>query len=180
MRGPFATTPPMRNIELKARLTDIFEAARVCENIGAIFQRDIRQTDTYFNVPSGRLKLRENDPGDTELIFYHRADLPGSKASDYEIAPGSRELGDVLARALGVRVVVRKVRRLWLWHNVRIHLDTVEHLGTFIEFEAVLRGALDDADGHRKVADLRRSFAIVDFDLLVCSYVDLLVAQRQT
>ncbi len=172
--------PRMRNIELKARLGDVAKAARVCEEIGAVYRGDIRQTDTYFHVPSGRLKLRQNDPGDTELIFYHRADLPGSKASDYEIAPASRELGDVLARALGVRVVVQKVRSLWLWHNVRIHLDTVEQLGTFIEFEAVLRGGLDDADGHQKVADLRRCFAIVDSDLLVRSYVDLLAAQRQT
>ena len=95
--------PRMRNIELKARLGDVAKAARVCEEIGAVYRGDIRQTDTYFHVPSGRLKLRQNDPGDTELIFYHRADLPGSKASDYEIAPASRELGDVLARALGVR-----------------------------------------------------------------------------
>ncbi|MCC6153411.1 MAG: class IV adenylate cyclase [Candidatus Hydrogenedentes bacterium] len=164
----------MRNIELKARLGDLKRAAEVCRKLGAVFQTDIRQVDTYFVVASGRLKLRENDPGNCELIHYHRADEASSKASDYKIVQGSPELREMLAAALGVRCVVRKVRGLWLWENVRIHLDTVEGLGTFIEFEAVLGERLDDADGYRKLARLREAFGIGDEDLIERSYVDLM------
>lgn len=174
MRGPFATIPPMRNIELKARLVDAVGAADLCQRLGAQYRGDIHQTDTYFNVPSGRLKLRENVPGNTELIYYRRADQTASKGSDYEIAPGSPPLRDLLAGALGVGAVVRKLRRLWLWHNVRIHIDTVDRLGDFIEFEAVLDEPYDDQDGHAKIAQLRAAFDIDDTHLIAHSYLDLL------
>jgi predicted adenylyl cyclase CyaB len=164
----------MRNIELKARCHDLAHATHVCEKIGARAHGDIHQTDTYFNVPAGRLKVRENQPGRTELIYYLRADNRHSKESDYDIVPATPELRAMLARALGVRAVVTKTRGLWLWHNVRIHLDNVEKLGAFIEFEAVLGDGFDDADGHAKVARLRAEFDIADTDLVACSYRELL------
>ncbi len=45
-------------------------------------------------------------------------------------------------------VVVSKRRRLFLWEGVRIHLDEVEDLGNFVEFEAVLPQAGDLATAH--------------------------------
>lgn len=167
--------PRMRNIELKARLRDIESATVVCRQIGATYQREVRQTDTYFNVSSGRLKLRQNVPGNSELIFYHRADMPESRGSDYEIVPASPELARLLSDALGVCIVVTKSRTLWLWHNVRIHLDEVDHLGTFIEFEAVLNDVHDDTDGHRKIVELQHAFCIRESDFVACSYRELLL-----
>lgn len=168
----------MRNIELKARLRDIRNARQTCKAIGAERHGVIKQTDFYFRVSSGRLKLRDNEPGDMELIYYHRDDTEESKASDYEIVAGSLELLGILVEALGLRLVVRKKRELWLWHNVRIHLDSVDRLGTFAEFEAVLDGDYDDADGHAKIARLRDAFGIGDEDLIACSYVELLEGQN--
>ena len=53
-----------------------------------------------------------------------------------------------LAAALGIRTVVRKQRTVYLHKNVRIHLDAVDGLGTFLEFEAVMPdGAPDQASG---------------------------------
>ena len=43
-----------------------------------------------------------------------------------------------LEAALGVTCVVEKERRLFLFENVRIHLDDVAHLGCFVELESVL------------------------------------------
>lgn len=164
----------MRNIELKARLRDIAAARRTCKAIGAERRGTIKQIDYYFRVSPGRLKLRENVPGDMELIYYHRDDTEGSKASDYEIVVGSPELLDILVEALGLRTVVRKKRELWLWQNVRIHLDSVARLGTFVEFEVVLGGNSDEADGHAKIARLRDDFVIGDSDLIACGYLELL------
>jgi len=164
----------MRNIELKARLFDRARANETCVRIGAESQGDIQQTDTYFAVPNGRLKLRECDPGEGCLVFYHRADVAAARASDYHIEPAGESMGQLLKHALGVLGVVRKTRALWLWKNVRIHLDRVEDLGEFIEFEAVLSARYDDADGIEKLAYLRDSFEIRDGDLETGSYLDLL------
>ena len=52
-------------------------------------------------------------------------------------AAGTKRL---LGRMLGPRACVRKRREVWLYENARIHLDTVEGLGRFIEIEVVVTG----------------------------------------
>lgn len=163
----------MRNVELKAQLPDRAGAEACCTRIGAIYQGDIHQVDTYFRVPEGRLKLREKEPGGDELIFYRRADIAEAKASEYHISPATSELKTLFSEAFGVVAVVDKVRGLWLWENVRIHLDRVEGIGDFIEFEAVLDDEHDDADGHRKIQGLRQTFQIASTALIQRSYLDL-------
>ncbi len=164
----------MRNIELKARLADRDRAVLCCKNLGAAFQGDIHQVDTYFRVDEGRLKLREKDPGGSELIFYRREDVAGARASEYYIAPAAPELKALLTEALGVIAVVEKIRSLWFWENVRIHLDRVQELGDFIEFEAVLSKDHNDADGHEKVALLQETFSLPE--PIQGSYLDLILA----
>lgn len=167
----------MRNIELKARLADRTRAEAVCRELGAAYQGELDQTDTYFRVVEGRLKLREQTPGDDHLIFYRRDDRAEARESDYVISPAPPELKGVLSDALGVGGVVHKVRSLWLWDNVRIHLDRVEGLGDYIEFEAVLDESHSDADGIEKNAQLMRAFDLSRADIETGSYADLLLAQ---
>ncbi len=57
----------MRNIELKARIDDLDRAERLCRELGAAFQWTRRQTDVYFRVSDGRLKLRIEEPGDATI-----------------------------------------------------------------------------------------------------------------
>ena len=163
-----------RNIELKAGLRDRHAAMAVCERLGAEPRGDIRQVDTYFGVAEGRFKLRESEPGDDYLVFYHRPDVADAKACDYTIAVVPRTVKPLLAASLGILAVVEKIRTLFLWENDRIHLDQVTNLGDFIEFEAVLSDEYDDADGHRKLARLREAFGIEDADVVAHSYLELI------
>jgi adenylate cyclase class IV len=72
-------------------------------------------------------------------------------------------------------VVVAKERRLFIWDDVvRIHLDQVDGLGHFIEFEAVMgSGDTAVATAEAQVERLRQAFGIEDADLIACSYSDL-------
>jgi adenylate cyclase, class 2 len=168
----------MRNIELKARLRDRGAAVAACERLEARLEGDIRQVDTYFRVPEGRLKLRESDPGEDYLVFYQRPDVAAAKACDYSIQVVPRSIKTILSEALGVIVVVDKVRTLYLWENVRIHLDAVQDLGAFVEFEAVLDADHADADGHAKLVHLQSALGIAEEDLEEGSYLDLIRADR--
>ena len=168
-----------RNVELKARLHDRGKALKVCRGLGAAFEGDIRQTDTYFPVPEGRFKLRESDPGDDYLVFYRRPDVPGPKGCDYHIALVDPSVLALLRAALGVLGVVEKTRTLYLWENVRIHLDRVDGLGDFIEFEAVLSDEHADEDGFRKLGQLQQAFGITAHDLVELSYLELLLARTR-
>ncbi len=167
------------NLELKARDRDPARSRRACEEIGATDEGTLSQLDTYFEVPCGRLKLREQSPGPgAQLIAYERADDRGTKESSYRIVPvaDAAEMKAALAATLGIRVEVRKERSLYLWRGVRIHLDEVDGLGSFIEFEGVATAEHNSDAFEPLLADLRRHLGIEDADLLAVSYSDLVEA----
>jgi adenylate cyclase class 2 len=124
-----------RNIEIKARDADPARTLELALGLGATDKGVISQRDTYFARARGRLKLREQEPGEDELIEYRRADETGARTSSYRRVPvgAPAELREALDAALGTLVVVAKRRRLLLLDNVRIHLDEVEGLGSFME-----------------------------------------------
>src|ERR1700727_218191 len=81
-----------------------------------------------------------------------------------------------LGAALGETVVVVKRRRLFEWEHVRIHLDDVEGLGTFIELEAMVGPGLNTREeAAEKVARLRSELVISDDELVAVGYSDLLL-----
>ncbi len=166
------------NLELKVRDRDPARSLRACEGLGAADEGTLSQIDTYFDVPRGRLKLREEVGSEAQLIAYERADDRGNAESRYRLVavPDPTELKAALAGTLGVRVEVRKQRRLYLWEGIRIHLDEVEELGSFIEFEGVATAARAADAFEPLLTDLRRRFGIEDEDLLAVSYSDLVEA----
>ncbi len=144
-----------RNVELKARLADLAAARKIAQRLATEHLGVQQQVDTYFHCPHGRLKLRKIDSRTAQLVWYSRPDEAGAKASDYllvDVPDPAPETGAF--RALGVLVVVAKRREIFLHHNVRIHLDEVSGLGTFLEFEAVLDPSIDDTRGRAEVAAL--------------------------
>ena len=166
----------MQNLELKAHCENAEFAKEVALKIGATFEWTTKQTDTYFYVNDGKLKLREQEGDKAELIFYSRPEELQEKISDYFIA-GSNEPGDlkkVLDKSLGVENVVEKDRTLYLWKNVRIHLDDVKHLGAFIEFEAAMESDQDLAPSKDRLLFLREQFKIKEKHLVSCGYLELL------
>lgn len=165
-----------RNIEVKARAGDLAAVRRRVEALGGAASAELTQVDTFFDVPSTRLKLREFGDGTGELISYSRADHRGPKVSTYAIAKvrTPTDLGDVLSHALGVRASVRKRRTVFLLGQTRIHLDEVDGLGTFVELEVVLRDDQSEQEGQRIATDLLDALSIPVADLVEGAYIDLL------
>lgn len=173
-----SSTPvaPRNNIELKARLASLDEAREIAIRLATDRLEDQHQIDTYFHCKQGRLKLREINRERAELIWYERPDHAEPKASNYCVVPMDDPVAakQSLVAALGVRQVVEKHREIYLYHNVRIHLDRVTNLGEFLEFEAVLGPDVTAEEGDAQVKYLREQFAIAAGDLLTGSYSDLI------
>jgi predicted adenylyl cyclase CyaB len=165
-----------RNIELKAHDPDPASSLEVALALGATDEGWLQQLDTYFNVRRGRLKLREQD-GTAELIQYERTDEAIERTSNYRLIPirDPDGLKDALAAALGILVAVEKSRHLLLWRNVRIHLDEVPGLGSFIELEAVAEPDSDLSGEYENIAELRQALAITDEQILASGYSDELL-----
>jgi homotetrameric cytidine deaminase len=164
-----------RNVELKALDPDPARSLAVCRELGAEDRGVLRQRDTYFRARAGRLKLREEEPGGATLIQYDRPDEASARESRYRLTRVDEpdELRASLEDALGTLVVVEKERRLLLWDGVRIHLDTVAGLGSFIELEGVAAPDSDLTAEREKVAHLRQALAIGE--VLSDSYSDRLL-----
>ncbi len=183
----------MRNLEIKARDSEPSQSLGRALALGAEDRGELHQRDTYFSRARGRLKLREEHsvaarpaepgagarpPGEAHLIEYTRPDSAEARPSDYRLAPVSDPgaLGDALDAAYGTLVVVVKHRRVLLWEGVRIHLDEVEGLGSYVELEALAEPGSGDLSAERdKVARLRAELRIEDADLVAESYSDLLL-----
>jgi len=162
-------------VELKAIDPDRERSLAVCETLGATAHGVLIQRDTYFHAPHGRLKLREEEGATPHLIAYKRQDQAGQRESRYRIVDVDQvaELRVALSSALGIKVVVAKKRSLFLWNQVRIHLDEVKGLGDFIEFEAVAGDGSDLSREKAHVATMRQAFAIDDSHVIGESYCDL-------
>lgn len=167
---------PRRNLERKARCADLSAAAVAIERLGARHQGVLEQTDVYFRVPNGRLKLRTTEGQPAVLIWYERPDEANARWCRYYLVPVSdpSALRAALAEALGERGEVRKRRTLWLWHNVRIHLDEVVGLGTFVEFEAVMSANEAETTAQDRLAELAEALELTPADDVAGSYADLL------
>ncbi|MEW6356985.1 MAG: class IV adenylate cyclase [Planctomycetota bacterium] len=163
------------NIEIKARYPDLAKARRIAVELGAEFLDRDHQVDTYFQVKSGRLKLRESSTQGAHLIPYRRPDQSGPKRSDYEIIAVANpvRIREMLSEILGVAAVVDKAREIYFLKRTRIHLDDVKGLGTFIEFEAMLAEGESDAEGRGRVDELLDAFEIAPADLLEGSYAEM-------
>jgi Adenylate cyclase, class 2 (thermophilic) len=167
------------NLELKARIELPSRMLRILRKIGTP-AGTLLQTDTYFKIGKGRLKLREFSKGKSELIFYMRNEKRGRRWSEYSILTLSdaEEMKEFLRKCLGITVVVRKVRHVFYYKKVcRIHFDEVKGLGKFIEFEIIAKR--DKQQAIFLYNKLVKCFGINAQNTIRCSYADLLQEKRR-
>jgi adenylate cyclase class 2 len=165
------------NLELKARFPSSEEACGFARACGAIFQGILVQRDTYFCVPRGRLKLREFAEGSAELIYYERPEESLERYCRYTKEPvgNAARVAHVLNEAFGTLAVVQKRRRLFLYRGARIHVDEVEGLGSFVEFEVP---GEESPQVLSTMRELRAAFSIRDAMVVRSSYSDMLFAKK--
>lgn len=169
------------NVEIKARCANPDRIREYLLGQGAELRGTDHQTDTYFKVPNGRLKLREGNI-ENNLIFYERPDQAGPKQSAFQLVkvPDAAGLKKALASSNGVKVVVEKIREIYFIQNVKFHIDQVPGLGSFIEIEAgnITAPELNAAQLQEQCDHYLREFGVTGEDLVEVSYSDLLMARQ--
>jgi len=169
------------NIEIKAKCFHPEKVEAFLLSNSARFIGLDHQKDTYFIVPAGRLKLRQGNI-ENSLIFYNRPDQEGPKQSDFSLSKvtDGAATEQLLEKALGIKVVVEKHRKIFFIDNVKFHLDEVPGLGSFVEIEA---GNLSDPS--KTIDDLKaqcdfymQAFEVAEADLIHHSYSDMLLAKK--
>lgn len=111
------------------------------------------------------------------LVQYARPDVSGPKLSEFDVlaVDEPEKLDRMLSKSLGVLGEIKKSRYLFLSDQTRIHLDKVDNLGTFLEFEVCLRPEQTVDDGTQIANDLMKLFEIEESDLMTGAYMDELL-----
>lgn len=170
------------NYEFKARHDNLATAEATLKTLAPLYIGEDHQVDTYFNVPNGRLKLREGVI-EHALIFYQRSNVAGAKQSDvtlYQHQPDP-SLKQLLAQSLGIKTVVDKKRSIYFIDNVKFHFDEVKDLGTFVEVEAIDK---DGSIGLQKLKEqcshYQQLLGVPPENFVAGSYSDLLLAKKSS
>lgn len=165
-------------VELKAKVDDLAGFRSKLIRFGAKQRGIFRQIDTYYEVPKGRLKLRQMDGKDgAKLIYYEREDSARPKRSSVFVltVPEPKMFKQILDRIMKAQTIVEKVREIFCCEDIQVHLDKVKRLGSFIEFELE---SSHDAEQQKKdilrLEKLREKLDITSESLERFSYNDLI------
>jgi predicted adenylyl cyclase CyaB len=165
------------NIEFKAGTNKLAALEALLQQHNPVFIGEDHQVDTYFNVATGRLKLREGNI-ENALIHYERENTAGTKSSHvllYQHQP-DKTLKEILTKSLGIKAVVDKKRKIYFINNVKFHFDTVNGLGTFIEVEAIDKdGSIGKEKLQAQCDEYAALFNIDKADFCALSYSDMIL-----
>lgn len=167
------------NVEIKAKCNDASFVRNYLNAAGADFKGVDEQIDTYFNVPNGRLKLREGNI-ENNLIYYERTNQAGPKQSHFNLVKieDTKGLKEVLTKSNGIKVVVMKRRKIYYISNVKFHIDDVSGLGSFVEIEAGnIKIDLSQEQLKEQCDFYVKEFGIKEEDLIEVSYSDMLLGK---
>ena len=135
------------------------------------------QKDIYYDTGKGRLKLRiiNNETGN--LIFYDRKEHNKKRVSNYIISETKnfKELDEILKKLFNIFVVVDKEREIFIYDNIRIHLDKVKKLGSFLEIEIIYDSF---KEAKKTMNELIEYFNLEEKDFIKESYSDMLIRKR--
>ena len=167
----------MKLIEIKARCSNPSKVRQLLlQQLNIQFIGVDAQMDTYFKIPSGRLKLREGNI-ENSLIYYDRENKMDAKKSDVTLYKPTEvvSLKAVLLAALPTLIVVKKKREIYFIDHIKFHIDTLSALGSFIEIEVI--DATDAMDITKMKEQCQRYMELFDVqkeDLMENSYSDML------
>jgi adenylate cyclase, class 2 len=170
------------NYEFKAKVNNLYELEATLVKRSPVFAGEDHQVDTYFNVPNGRLKLREGNI-ENALIHYERINSAGAKQSNVLLYQHQTDpsLKKILMTALGVKAIVDKQRKIYFIGNVKFHFDRVEGLGTFVEVEAIDKdGTIGLEKLKQQCAEYISLFELRETQFIAESYSDLVLAKKSS
>ncbi len=169
----------MIDVEIKAKCENHDFIRSTLQDKGAYYKGIDHQTDVYFKVQNGRLKLRKGNI-EGALVYYERENIKGIKTSSYSLYESKEPeiLETILKSSLGVLVEVVKRREMYYIDNIKFNIDIVQGLGNFIEIEAITENSDDIEDLTKLVENYLLEFKIREEDIQSLSYSDLLLNKK--
>ena len=131
------------------------------------------QTDTYFEVENGKLKLREGTIENliTHYERTHDGDAEKTTVFRYDVNPTKTEIEKLKSahRQIGI---IKKERKIYLVDHIKIHIDKLPNGDEFIELEAIDReNQFSDEELKQQCLDLQHKLGISESELVQTGYL---------
>jgi adenylate cyclase, class 2 len=165
----------MTNLEIKININNISEIRSILRKINARYQFQMEQKDTYFKLGNNKIKTREINDSEIQLIKYFRKEVKGKKISTYTIKKISTSQRDSFLKKNKILCEIYKKRELWIYKNTRVHIDKVEGLGKFLELETVLKN-ISKKEGNTEFNELISILGVNKDKSIPYSYSDILLS----
>jgi predicted adenylyl cyclase CyaB len=166
-------------IHLKARLNNKNKIKiKLVDDCEAKYIGEYQQLDTYFKVPEGHLKIRQlKGTNNSHLLYYSKESLKGVKERKiwFTGINDPEALKTLLNKIFPIMAEVNNHREIYTYKNIQIHLDEVEFLGTFINFELEVKPQyLAKKNGQKFLIDFMKYLNLNEENLEEYSYSDLI------
>ena len=117
--------------ELKARIPDIDKLESRLKDLGAVFDRELKVTDTYFCQPEGFVLKIVKDSKGSRLSRLEAKDGTFIIVED-KLLNNPETVEKELTQEHGIYRILRKKRRFYKYKDYTIDLNLIEELGDFI------------------------------------------------
>ncbi len=165
----------MKNLEIKVEVENLSDIKN--HLAFSTYKDTLEQVDTYFLLGETKIKIREEKMAN-ELIIYFRKMKNGSRESRYYRLSlnllGYFVVKSALSLLLGIKVRVVKTRDLYIYKNTRIHIDSTNNLGNFVELETVCNDPICDKEYQDEHEEIKKKLALNEYKIIAGSYSDLL------
>ena len=178
----------MIEVELKAWLENERKLEQQLDQIGAKYLKTVNQSDIYFNHPKKDFKktdeaLRIRQEENKYILTYKGPKLDKKSKTREELEVRFEEqikLQEILEK-LGFKEVyeVKKSRKLFDLDGIKISIDNIEDLGTFIELETEIDSKEDVLNAVNLLLAKLKLLGISETKTERRSYLELLLEKFQ-
>lgn len=167
------TPLPYKDFTIKARIFNGEKVEETLLSLKAEFIGTDIQTDHYFEIEKGKLKWREAVIENliTHYERFHDSGIERTIVYRYDLNPTEEQIKE-LSQNRKLIGVIQKQRKIYQWHNVKIHLDKLPNEEEFIEIEAIDRDdrySVDELKNH--CVEVKAMLNIQESDLMKTGYL---------
>lgn len=174
----------MIEVEVKARLENVSRFKELLGEIGAKLSKIEEHLDVYYNNPDLRdfrasdeaLRLRRVNDLVTLTYKGKKIDSISKSRREIECAISSFEEMDAILKSLGFLPTgeVMKRRHIYLIEELKICVDKVKNLGSFVEVELTCKHESSVENGVIRAIRLLEQLGLSRNDLIRRSYLEML------
>jgi adenylate cyclase class 2 len=168
------STPEYADVTIKARCSDVAKIEMILKEHHAAYIGEDFQTDTYYEEPLGKLKLREGNIENllTHYLRHEESDKKKTTVFFYITNPDANIKKEVLRNRREIGRIIKK-RKIYFIDNVKFHIDQFANGESFVEIEAIDRDGLIGAEKiGNQCSFYQHVLNIHKDDILKDSYID--------